>query len=70
MFSELFRTAFITSCIFVFVFVNPLNAQEHPSLILTKEGVEKIRENMVKNNQEINWVPDAIKNGRFGKWLE
>ena len=25
---------------------------------------------MVELNQQINWVPDRIKNGRFGKWLE
>jgi len=33
-------------------------------------AVEKIREKMVANNQEINWNPDSIKNGRFGKWVE
>ncbi len=32
--------------------------------------VTDFRDNMVKNNQEINWVPDHIKDGRFGKWLE
>lgn len=25
---------------------------------------------LVSNNQEINWVPEHIKNGRFGNWLE
>ena len=25
---------------------------------------------MVANNQDINWTPDIIKNGRFGKWVE
>ena len=25
---------------------------------------------MVKNNQEINWIPGPIKDGRFGKWRE
>jgi isoleucyl-tRNA synthetase len=33
-------------------------------------AVEKIKEKMIKANQEINWVPDNIKDGRFGKWLE
>jgi isoleucyl-tRNA synthetase len=33
-------------------------------------SVEKIKNDLVKNNQEINWTPDHIKNGRFGKWLE
>ncbi|MBF0312660.1 MAG: isoleucine--tRNA ligase [Oligoflexia bacterium] len=32
--------------------------------------VEKIKENLINANQEIHWVPDHIKNGRFGKWLE
>ncbi len=29
---------------------------------------EKKKE-LVKNNQKINWVPDYIKDGRFGEWL-
>ncbi len=29
-----------------------------------------IKERMVELNQEINWVPEHIKNGRFGNWLE
>ncbi|MBU3917372.1 isoleucine--tRNA ligase, partial [bacterium] len=33
-------------------------------------NVEKIKDQMLKNNQEINWSPDHIKNGRMGKWLE
>ena len=32
--------------------------------------VTDFRDEMVKNNQEINWVPEHIKDGRFGKWLE
>ncbi len=32
--------------------------------------VTDFRDNMVANNQQINWIPDHIKNGRFGKWLE
>jgi len=28
------------------------------------------KEQLVALNQEINWVPDHIKNGRFGGWLE
>jgi len=32
-------------------------------------AVEKIRDKMVDNNQEINWTPEVIKNGRFGKWV-
>lgn len=32
--------------------------------------VTDFREDMVKNNQKINWIPEHIKDGRFGKWLE
>ena len=28
------------------------------------------KERMVELNKEINWVPEHIKNGRFGNWLE
>lgn len=33
-------------------------------------AVEKIRDKMVANNMKINWVPEIIKTGRFGKWVE
>ena len=32
--------------------------------------VTDIKDKMVKNNKQINWVPDTMKEGRFGKWLE
>jgi isoleucyl-tRNA synthetase len=28
------------------------------------------KEQLLANNQHINWVPEHIKNGRFGNWLE
>jgi len=28
-----------------------------------------LRDELLKNNQQINWVPDYIKDGRFGGWL-
>jgi len=28
-----------------------------------------LREDLIKNNQEINWIPGYIKDGRFGEWL-
>ncbi|MGA2667241.1 MAG: isoleucine--tRNA ligase [Patescibacteria group bacterium] len=31
--------------------------------------VSKLREQLVKNNNEIHWMPAHIKVGRFGKWL-
>lgn len=30
----------------------------------------RIKDQMIKHNQKINWIPDHIKNGLFGKWLE
>lgn len=32
--------------------------------------IAKIKEDMIRANQEIDWYPEHIKNGRFGKWLE
>jgi isoleucyl-tRNA synthetase len=32
--------------------------------------VSSVRDDLVANNQKINWVPGHIQNGRFGKWLE
>ncbi|QKT07569.1 isoleucine--tRNA ligase [Gordonia sp. X0973] len=33
-------------------------------------AVTKIRDRMVELNQEINWSPEHIRDGQFGKWLE
>jgi len=33
-------------------------------------NVEKIKEKLQKTNKKINWIPDHIQDGRFGKWLE
>ncbi|RMD52131.1 isoleucine--tRNA ligase, partial [Candidatus Parcubacteria bacterium] len=32
--------------------------------------VTEVKDRMIQTNKEINWVPDHIKEGRFGKWLE
>ncbi|MBS5826993.1 isoleucine--tRNA ligase [Actinomyces sp.] len=32
--------------------------------------VTKIRDRMLARNEEINWVPEHVKEGQFGKWLE
>jgi isoleucyl-tRNA synthetase len=32
--------------------------------------VTAIRDRLVDNNQQINWTPGHIRDGRFGKWLE
>ncbi len=33
-------------------------------------AVHKIKDDMIKNNEEINWVPRHLKHGRFGKGIE
>jgi isoleucyl-tRNA synthetase len=32
--------------------------------------VTAIKEKMIENNKEINWIPGHVKSGLFGKWLE
>jgi isoleucyl-tRNA synthetase len=32
--------------------------------------VTAMRDQLVANNQQINWTPEHIRDGRFGKWLE
>jgi len=32
--------------------------------------IQKIKNELIKNNEEINWVPDYIKNGMFEKTIE
>ncbi|MEA3272069.1 MAG: isoleucine--tRNA ligase [Patescibacteria group bacterium] len=33
-------------------------------------AVTKIKDKMLKNNEKIYWMPEHLKHGRFGKWLE
>lgn len=33
-------------------------------------SVEKIKDRLINSNEQIHWVPEHIKHGRFGKWLE
>ncbi|MBI2633495.1 MAG: class I tRNA ligase family protein, partial [Parcubacteria group bacterium] len=32
--------------------------------------VTSLKKELLENNQKIAWVPEHLKNGRFGKWLE
>lgn len=32
--------------------------------------MSELRDELLANNQQINWVPEHIKDGRFGNWLE
>ena len=47
---------------------------DSPLLYYAKDSwfikVTEVKKNLLKNNQNINWVPDHIKDGRFGEWLE
>lgn len=33
-------------------------------------NIQKIKDKMIAANEKINWMPDHIKHGRFGKWIE
>ena len=33
-------------------------------------NVPDIKDQLIKNNNEVNWVPEHIGEGRFGKWLD
>lgn len=33
-------------------------------------AVDKIKKKMLNANDQINWVPDHLQHGRFGKWLD
>ena len=33
-------------------------------------SMSKLRAKLIAENKKINWVPDNIKNGRFGEWLK
>lgn len=33
-------------------------------------SVEKIKDRLLAANEKIHWVPEHVKEGRFGKWLE
>ncbi len=45
-----------------------------PLLYYPKESwfvaMSKLRDNLVENNSKVNWYPETIKTGRFGKFLE
>ena len=33
-------------------------------------NVEKVKDKLVQYNEEINWVPETVKQGRFGNWIK
>lgn len=32
--------------------------------------IGKIKERLIELNQDVNWIPETVKHGRFGNWLE
>lgn len=32
--------------------------------------IGKIKDRLIELNEEINWIPETVKHGRFGNWLE
>jgi len=32
-------------------------------------NMQKVKKDLIKNNQKINWIPAHLKKGRFGEWL-
>ncbi len=33
-------------------------------------NVQKVKKQVIANNQKVNWITEHLKNGRMGKWLE
>lgn len=46
----------------------------NPLIYMVRESwfieMSKLRDKMIKNNAQINWIPGHIKDGRFGEWLK
>tara|TARA_Y100000782_G_scaffold97334_1_gene110289 strand:- start:485282 stop:488446 length:3165 start_codon:yes stop_codon:yes gene_type:complete len=61
------QTVYVHSYPFCYRSDTPLIYKAIPSWYVR---VEKIKDQLLKSNEQINWVPDHIKEGRFGKWLE
>lgn len=45
----------------------PLIHKAQPSWFI---HIEKLRKDLIKNNEDINWIPKHLKNGRFKKGIE
>ena len=33
-------------------------------------NMQKVKKDLIKNNETVNWVPSHLKKGRFGEWLQ
>lgn len=64
----LFRhETFVHSYPFCYRSGTPLMFRAMPSWFVK---VESMKDQLLASNAQINWVPEHIKGGRFGKWLE
>ncbi|HUX41890.1 MAG TPA: isoleucine--tRNA ligase [Rectinemataceae bacterium] len=47
---------------------------EHPLIYRAVSSwfvkIDPVKKSMIENNQKVYWMPEHIKNGRMGKWLE
>jgi isoleucyl-tRNA synthetase len=47
---------------------------DFPLLYYAKESwfinMQKVKKDLIKNNEKINWIPAHLKEGRFGEWLK
>jgi len=47
---------------------------DSPLLYYAKDSwfikMTELKQQLIDNNNQVNWVPEYIKNGRFGEWLE
>ena len=47
---------------------------DSPLLYYAKKGwfinMQKVKRNLIRNSQKINWIPAHLKEGRFGEWLK
>ncbi|MFH1036648.1 MAG: class I tRNA ligase family protein [Patescibacteria group bacterium] len=33
-------------------------------------NMQEVKDNLIENNEKINWIPSHLKEGRFGEWLK
>lgn len=33
-------------------------------------NIEKVKDKLIEHNEEINWIPETVKQGRFGNWIK
>ncbi|MDR1701027.1 MAG: isoleucine--tRNA ligase [Lachnoclostridium sp.] len=33
-------------------------------------SIDKIKDRLLEHNEKVKWIPETVKHGRFGKWLE